>query len=304
MTKGSSWGINVKALTSDISYGEQQEIFRDLTMGAPSIRLLYITPEKLTKSERMKDTLEGLGRQGLIERIVIDEAHCVSQWGHDFRPDYKKVGWFKNNQYLHNVPYMALTATATPRVREDILVQLGLVSTTGFSSRKVCWFLESFNRRNLTYSVVKKSRGAKDEMAEMIREDFKHASGIVYCFSRKDCEDMAGFLCGKGLKAAAYHAGLSDQDRAAVQSAWMYDEVMIACATIAFGGLGNAGFKKLTLFLKAWASTNPTSASSSIPPCPSPWKATTKNPAEPDATANQPNAFSTTASATSRNRRK
>lgn len=162
----------------------------------------------------------------MLNRFVIDEAHCVSQWGHDFRPDYKQLHKLRTN--FPNVPFMALTATATPRVRTDILHQLGMKNPK--------WFLSSFNRANLQYEVrPKKGKSATKEMIDLIRKDFPRHSGIVYCLSRNECDTVAKDLSAAGLKAVAYHAGLGDKDRANVQDKWIKDQFRIVCATIAFG---------------------------------------------------------------------
>lgn len=157
---------------------------------------------------------------------MIDEAHCVSQWGHDFRPDYKKLGVLKER--YRNTPMMALTATANPRVRIDVLKQLGI---------KNCkWFLCSFNRPNLKYIVLpKKGASTTQDMVDLIKSKFPRDSGIIYCLSRKECETTAGVLKRSGIKATAYHAGFSDADRESAQKDWITDKFKVVCATIAFG---------------------------------------------------------------------
>lgn len=155
------------------------------------MKIVYVTPEKLVASSKLKDVLTTLYQKNLIARFVIDEAHCVSQWGHDFRPDYKRLSALR--QEFKNVPTMALTATATPRVRTDILHQLGM--------RSPKWFLCSFNRPNLKYEVrPKKGKGTLEEMVELLRTPrFRNKSGIVYCLSRADCDNMANDLKQNGL---------------------------------------------------------------------------------------------------------
>lgn len=192
----------------------------------PLIKLLYVTPEKICASDRVRTVLGKLYERGYIARFVIDEAHCVSQWGHDFRPDYKKLNLLRCN--FPNVPIIALTATATPRVRIDILNQLNLTNCK--------WFLCSFNRPNLKYIVApKKGVSTIGEITQFIRSKYPRASGIVYCLSRKECEQIAQKLSSGGILAKSYHAGLSDGTRDTVQQEWITEKLQVVCATIAFG---------------------------------------------------------------------
>lgn len=143
----------------------------------PGLKLLYVTPEKISASQKFCSVLETLYQRQKLGRFVIDEAHCVSQWGHDFRPDYKKLNVLR--QRYPNVPVIALTATATPRVRVDILHQLGLTDPK--------WFLSSFNRSNLKYEVLpKKGKKITTEVSAIIKAKYAGQSGIVYCLSRRN----------------------------------------------------------------------------------------------------------------------
>ncbi|CAB1323192.1 unnamed protein product [Coregonus sp. 'balchen'] len=175
----------------------------------------------------MISALQNLYERGLLARFVIDEAHCVSQWGHDFRPDYKRM--YELRQKFPKVPIMALTATATPRVQKDILNQLQMTQPQVFTM--------SFNRNNLKYAVLpKKPKKVDEDCIDWIKKNYPRDSGIVYCLSRNDCDNMADSLQRAGILALAYHAGLNDKDREYVQSKWInQDGCQVMCATIAFG---------------------------------------------------------------------
>ncbi|EDW16029.1 Bloom syndrome protein homolog [Drosophila mojavensis] len=226
VSKLSSLDICAKSISGDQSLDEVMTIYRDLESHPPLVKLLYVTPEKISSSPRFQDTLDQLNANNYISRFVIDEAHCVSQWGHDFRPDYKKLGILRKR--FPNVPTMALTATATPRVRQDILQQLNLTHCK--------WFLSSFNRRNLRYQVLpKKGVSTLDDMRNFIQSRPATASGIIYCLSRKECDEVAKKMCAVGIRALSYHAGLTDVVRESRQKDWITNKVRVICATIAFG---------------------------------------------------------------------
>ncbi|KYN19857.1 PREDICTED: Bloom syndrome protein homolog isoform X1 [Trachymyrmex cornetzi] len=221
-----SLDIPAAHLSGSITDNQAEAIYRELSKKEPALKILYVTPEKISASQKFCNTLTILYERELLTRFVIDEAHCVSQWGHDFRPDYKKLKCLRNN--YPKVPTMALTATATPRVRTDILHQLGMTNPK--------WFMSSFNRPNLRYSIIsKKGKNCSDEIVAMIMTKFKNTCGIVYCLSRKDCEDYAAHMKKNGIKVLSYHAGLSDTQRSNCQGKWISDEVHVICATIAFG---------------------------------------------------------------------
>lgn len=212
-------------MSGDISIAEANSVYTDLGTDLPLIRILYVTPEKISSSPKFQDYLDLLYEKDLISRFIIDEAHCVSQWGHDFRPDYKRLSILRKR--FKNVPLMALTASATPRVRSDILQQLGMPNCK--------WFLSSFNRINLKYVVVPKTPNTMEDMVNFIKSRYNSSSGIIYCLSRKDCEDISSQISQKGIKAAPYHAGLSDHVRETVQKDWITNKFKVICATIAFG---------------------------------------------------------------------
>uniref|UniRef100_A0A672PUZ6 BLM RecQ like helicase n=1 Tax=Sinocyclocheilus grahami TaxID=75366 RepID=A0A672PUZ6_SINGR len=204
--------ICATSLSGDKTDSEAAKIYMQLSRKDPPIKLLYATPEKVCASGRMVSALQNLYERGLLARLVIDEAHCVSQWGHDFRPDYKRLHELR--RMFPNVPIMALTATATPRVQKDILNQLAMTRPQVFTM--------SFNRHNLKYSVLpKKPKKVDEECIQWIKKYYPRDSGIVYCLSRNDCDTLADSLQRAGIAALAYHAGLSNSDREYVQNKWI-----------------------------------------------------------------------------------
>ncbi|TDH09749.1 hypothetical protein EPR50_G00089060 [Perca flavescens] len=219
--------IPATSLSGAKSDSEAGRIYMQLSRKEPIIKLLYVTPEKVSASNKLISAMQNLYERGLLARFVIDEAHCVSQWGHDFRPDYKRLHELR--QKFPNVPMMALTATATPRVQKDILNQLNMTRPQVFTM--------SFNRTNLKYSVLpKKPKKVDEDCISWIKKYYPRDSGIIYCLSRNDCDAMAESLQRARILALSYHAGLSDGDREHVQSKWInQDGCQVICATIAFG---------------------------------------------------------------------
>jgi ATP-dependent DNA helicase RecQ len=209
-------GAPATFLNSSLASGEARPRLRGLHNG--EFRLLYVSPERVLLSGFVEDL-----KRWRVNLIAVDEAHCVSEWGHDFRPEYRQLSRLR--EVLPETPFMALTATATERVRQDIVKQLPL--------REPAVYVASFNRPNLTYRVQAKS-GAYNQTLAFIRAR-RRENGIVYCQSRKSAESLAAKLNGDGIPARAYHAGLSAEDRAANQELFIRDEIRVICATIAFG---------------------------------------------------------------------
>lgn len=203
-------------LNSSLNKTQIQEVKEDLLSGAT--KLLYVAPESLTKEENIQ-----LLRQVKISFYAIDEAHCISEWGHDFRPEYRKIRSIVEE--IGVAPIIALTATATPKVQSDIQKNLSM------SNARV--FKDSFNRKNLYYEVRDKTN-VKREIIKFIKNN-AGKSGIIYCLSRKKVEDIAEFLNVNGIKARPYHAGMDAATRAKNQDAFLMEEVDVIVATIAFG---------------------------------------------------------------------
>ncbi|CAO1635097.1 unnamed protein product [Parajaminaea phylloscopi] len=214
-------------LTGDMQGPKREFAITELFSKDPTTRLLYVTPEFVGRSRQAMDIFTYLSRKQKLARFVIDEAHCVSQWGHDFRPDYQTLG--KLRQEFPGIPVMAMTATANHRVKADVVASLGI---------KGCKVLEqSFNRGNLHYEVREKNqKTVVADIAKFIQSSHKGQCGIVYCLSRRACEEVADRLTrDHGLQAQHYHAALSKQDRLAIQESWQAGEFRIIVATIAFG---------------------------------------------------------------------
>ncbi|KAH9755472.1 ATP-dependent DNA helicase q5 [Citrus sinensis] len=192
----------------------------------PSCKLLYVTPERIVGNQSFSEVLKCLHRKRQLAGFVVDEAHCVSQWGHDFRPDYRGLGLLKQN--FPDVPVMALTATATQSVRLDILKALRIPHALVLET--------SFDRPNLKYEVIGKSKEALKQIGQLIKDRFKDQCGIIYCLSKNECVEVSNFLNQKcKIKTVYYHAGLAARQRVVVQKKWHTGDVQIVCATIAFG---------------------------------------------------------------------
>ena len=211
-----AFGINAQFLNSTLSKAEMTKVKKDTLNG--TLKLLYIAPESLTKEENL-DFL----KKANISFVAIDEAHCISEWGHDFRPEYRKIRGIVDN--IGNLPVIALTATATPKVQIDIQKNLQMEDADIYKT--------SFNRKNLYYEIKPKV-DAKKGLIKYIKNN-KGKSGIVYCLSRKTVEDIAEVLNVNDIKALPYHAGLDPLTRMNNQDSFLNEEADVIVATIAFG---------------------------------------------------------------------
>ncbi|KDQ20898.1 hypothetical protein BOTBODRAFT_321879 [Botryobasidium botryosum FD-172 SS1] len=228
-------GVRAAALNSESSSEERSEITSDLASSNPQTRLLYITPEKMgTPSFQL--SLSKLYNRGKITRFVLDEAHCISEWGHSFRIDYRNLGFLKKKYPL--VPIMALTASATAIVREDIITNLNM-------SPSLLTFIHPFNRENLFYEVQYfKNPQPQSQYATVAsyinnltrRKGGEASTGIVYARRRETCDQLAEFLRRSGIAARAYHRGLSNAELDQTLTEWENeDQCKVVCATVAFG---------------------------------------------------------------------
>ncbi len=209
-------GVAATFLNSSLGRADVEKRYAGLNCG--DYKLLYVAPERVMAGGFIEDL-----RRWNVSAVAVDEAHCISEWGHDFRPEYRQMAALR--QQLPGIPFLALTATATEQVRGDIISQLHL------SRPEV--FIASFNRPNLNYTVIPKKKPVR-QVYEFIHERPNEA-GIVYVQARKTAEAMAAALMAEGVPAVAYHAGLDQQTRADNQDAFLRDEARVVCATVAFG---------------------------------------------------------------------
>ncbi|XP_068163543.1 ATP-dependent DNA helicase Q1 isoform X2 [Antennarius striatus] len=222
--------INVSAVMLNASSGKEHSrtVLAGLTDPKVPFKLVYVTPEKIAKSKLLMSRLEKAYNANLLSRVAVDEVHCCSQWGHDFRPDYKMLGILKRQ--FPGVPLLGLTATATSSVLKDCEKILCVKQPITLTS--------SFNRKNLYYEVRMKDsdkEASTDDITSLIHARYKGQSGIVYVFSQKDAESMASGLKQRGIVAYPYHANMDPEQKSCIHRKWSSNKIQVVVATVAFG---------------------------------------------------------------------
>lgn len=221
-------GVNVAALNAATPKETTNSVHKQMTSPDCELQLLYVTPEKLAKSKMFMNKIQKAYEIGTFTHIAIDEVHCCSQWGHDFRPDYKYLGVLK--KLFPKIPIIGLTATITTKVLNDVKDILNISSCLHFKA--------SFNRPNLFYEVKMKPESSEemiDQFAELLQGEFGGKSGIIYTLSIKDTEQLSEELSKRGVKALPYHASLEPTSRSKVHRKWLAGSCQVVVATIAFG---------------------------------------------------------------------
>lgn len=214
--------ISVCYLVSDMSEDQWSIVCHELSLASPSYKFLFTTPETLLTT-KVRNLIQTMSASCTLAQFVVDEAHCIDQWGFNFRPSYSSLGALRD----YGVPIVALTGTATWRTVEIIVMQLRMDNPVIIK--------QSFVRTSLTYSVVTKKSSAKDDIGKLIQEQFPDMCGIVYCSERRDTIDMAYTLKTKGINATYFHGALDPFEKKVNSSAWLEGRALVICATSAFG---------------------------------------------------------------------
>ncbi|XP_063165083.1 ATP-dependent DNA helicase Q1 isoform X2 [Candoia aspera] len=221
-------GISATLLNASSSKEHVKWVHAEMLSRNSQLKLIYVTPEKIAKSKMFMSKLEKAHQAGRLTRIAVDEVHCCSQWGHDFRPDYKLLGILKRQ--FPNTPLIGLTATATGHVLRDAQNILCVQKSINFTA--------SFNRPNLYYEVRQKPSSAQnciEDIVKLINGRYKGLSGIIYCFSQKDAEQVTMSLQKLGIQAGTYHANMEPKAKSEVHKRWCANKIQVVVATVAFG---------------------------------------------------------------------
>lgn len=216
-------GLRAGMISSKATKDGNRETMNQFREGV--LQLVYLSPEMCNKSILVQKIIARLYDNKQLARVVIDEAHCLSSWGHDFRPDYKEMSIFKEK--YPQVPLMALTATANEKVKKDIVRHLKMTDPVLLK--------QSFNRSNLYYTIKKKDNNHIAWIKDYVQNQQRNGTGIIYCSTRVNCEKMSESLNQAGLRTSFYHAGMSPDERSTVQHMWQTGDLQLICATVAFG---------------------------------------------------------------------
>lgn len=217
--------IEAESLNSSTVKEVKRKIYDYMCKGVGRVRLVYVTPEWVAKSKMFMSYLQKCHSAKRLDRIAIDEVHCCSQWGHDFRPDYKFLGLLRS--MFPDVPFIGLTATATMSVLLDVQNMLDMQGCVIFKA--------PFNRPNLFYKVVQKPNDCCEYLEKLLTTKYKDQSGIIYTTTIKDCEELSKNLRNRGLRVKHYHAKLESEQRSATHEKWLTNKYQAVIATVAFG---------------------------------------------------------------------
>ena len=215
--------INVYGFYGDTSFEEKQKFY--LNINNYKYILVYTTPETIMNNTEFFECIMNIHQKNKLVRIVIDEAHCISSWGHDFRPSYRDISQLR--EMFYDIPFIALTATATPKVVKDISTLLNM--------KKPNIFTQGFYRNNLNIKVIERDSKSKNKIVDLIKNLYDNKTGIIYCLSRKSCEELSDFLNKNDINSSYYHASIEDNKRIKIQNDWSSDKIKVIVATIAFG---------------------------------------------------------------------
>ncbi|CAH6723472.1 ATP-dependent helicase Sgs1p [[Candida] jaroonii] len=216
-------GISAGMISSKNNATERKEMIDLFRNG--KLKLVYLSPEMINSSGQVQKIIKSLHEKKVLTSVIVDEAHCISSWGHDFRPDYKGMNFFKKS--YPDIPIMALTATANDKVKLDIMHNLNMDNPIILK--------QSFNRINLYYEIKWKNNNYLEDVKNLVLNTYRDQTGIIYCHSKQSCEQISSKLNSMGANTSFYHAGMSTQDRQQVQQDWQSEKIKVICATIAFG---------------------------------------------------------------------